>query len=177
MGKNGTAFLPRKHKEKLNWPPAGEPFAWLTQELMHSGALRALSINGRRVLDRVMIEHMAHGGQENGRLKITWNDFVKFGISRRLISRSINEVVATGLVAIEVRGKHFQSCNQQTGEPTQYRLTWLPVAEPNNFRPATNEWKRFGESVRAAKAAMQKIVANGTHKRDKPMIYLDLHGS
>ncbi len=35
-------------------------------------------------------------------------------------------------------------------------LTHLPVSEPDNFRPATNEWKRFEEDIDAAKAAIKK---------------------
>jgi hypothetical protein len=41
------------------------------------------------------------------------------------------------------------------GNPTQYRLTHLPVCEPDNFRPATNEWNRFEEDITAAKSAIK----------------------
>jgi hypothetical protein len=164
-----AGFLPRKIKDKLNAPPHGLAWCWLSQEIMESGAFRALSINGRRALDRIMIEHMRHGGQENGRLKVTWNDFVKFGIGRRFISQALGELISAGLVAIEIPGRHI--CHGMPGDPTQYRLTWLPVAEPNNFRPPTNEWKRFVDDVDAARKAVivQTRKGNGYAKENKPL--------
>jgi hypothetical protein len=53
----------------LNAPPKTQPWAWLILEMMESGAMRSLSINALRVLHRIQIEHMAHGGLENGCLK------------------------------------------------------------------------------------------------------------
>ena len=38
-----------------------------------------MSRAARLVVDRVMIEHMAHAGTENGNLVVTYADFVKFG--------------------------------------------------------------------------------------------------
>jgi hypothetical protein len=128
-----AGFLPRKIKDKLNAPPHGLAWCWLTQEIMESGAFRALSINGRRALDRIMIEHMRHAGQENGRLKVTWDDFVKFGISRRLVGHALGEVISAGMVAIEIPGRRIRY--GQPGDPTQYRLTWLPVANKTISSP------------------------------------------
>ena len=79
--------------------------------------MRSLSVNGIRVLHRIQIEHMAHGGLENGRLKVTWLDFEKYGVSRRLIGKSIEEVVAVGIVAIEQPGRMLHG--QDHGDPTQ----------------------------------------------------------
>jgi hypothetical protein len=78
MGRNSSAvFLPLKLRKKLNAPPANQPWGWFSFELLESAAMRSLSVNGRRVLDRIRLEHMAHAGLENGRLKVTWDDFVK----------------------------------------------------------------------------------------------------
>jgi hypothetical protein len=148
---DGAGFLPRKDRAKLNAPPHGEPWAWISQEMMESGAFRSLSINARRVLDRIMIEHMKHSGQENGRLKVTWNDFEKFGIGRRFIRDALNELIAAGFVAIEQPGRKVYGTHR--GDPTRYRLTFLPVAESNDFRPASNEWRKFGDDINAAKSA------------------------
>jgi hypothetical protein len=164
-----AGFLPRKVKDKLNAPPHGLAWSWLTQEIMESGAFRSLSINGRRVLDRIMVEHMKHAGQENGRLKVTWCDFVKYGIGRRFVSQALGEVICTGLIAIEIPGSRIRS--GQPGDPTQYRLTWLPVAEPNNFRSPTNDWKRFSDDVAAARRAIPAKTrkGNGAAKEKKQL--------
>lgn len=157
MGKRDSdaVFLPLKTKTRLNAPPANQPWVWSTHEMLESGAMRTLSINGRRILDRIKLEHMAHGGLENGRLKVTWLDFEKYGVSPRLIGKSILEAVAVGLLAIEQPGRRVHG--KDMGASAQYRLTYLPVSDAGSFCPPTNEWKRFGCNVKAAKAA---IMAN-----------------
>jgi hypothetical protein len=171
MGKrkqDGAGFVTHRFKSKLNAPPIGQPWIWMSHELLESGAYRCLSIHGIRALNRIQIEHMAHGGLENGRLKVTWNDFVKYGIGRRYVAFAITEITAMGIVAIERRGRKFHG--EDRGDPTQYRLTYLPVSEPANMYPATNEWKRFGTSTVAAKNALKKIPNKkpANHFRAKP---------
>jgi hypothetical protein len=165
---NRAGFLPLKTKKRLNTPPANQPWGWFSFELLESGAMRSLSINARRVLDRIRIEHMSHAGLENGRLKVTWNDFVKFGISRRFITAAQTEVIAVGIVAIERPGRRAHG--EDKGAPTEYRLTYLPVAEPGDFRPPTNEWKQFGTNVKAAtnaiKAHIRRQSGNGKAEED-----------
>jgi hypothetical protein len=142
MGRNSSAvFLPLKVRKRLNAPPANQPWGWFSFELLESAAMRSLSVNGRRVLDRIRLEHMAHAGLENGRLKVTWDDFVKFGVGRRFIAGALAEVIMAGIVAITQPGR--KAWGKDPGDPTQYRLTYLPVAEPGDFRPPTNEWKSF----------------------------------
>jgi hypothetical protein len=151
--RNDTVFLPLKTKKRLNAPPTNQPWSWCTFEMLESGAMRSLSINGLRVLHRIQIEHMSHGGLDNGRLKVTWHDFEKYGVSRRLIGKSITEVVSVGFAAIEQPGRMLYG--RDHGDPTQYRLTYLPVSDAGDFRPPTNDWKRFGGSTKAAKAAIK----------------------
>jgi hypothetical protein len=94
MGRNSSAvFLPLKIRKRLNAPPANQPWGWFSFELLESAAMRSLSVNGRRVLDRIRLE--------------------------------------------------------------------LPVAEPGDFRPPTNEWKSFS----AAKATKARVPSgNGKDK-------------
>ena len=63
-------------------PPAGEPFIWLTREILRSDAWRSLGINGRRFIDFLLIEHMAKGGQYNGKLKAPRHQLHAFGIGQ-----------------------------------------------------------------------------------------------
>jgi len=149
---DGAGFQTKRIKTKLNAPPHG-PWMPIGREMLRSGAMRALSLHARRALDRIMVEHMDHGGQENGRLKVTWQDIEKFGVHRSFIKRALGELAAVGLVAIEQPGRRPHGPDR--GDPTQYRLTHLSVCEPANFRPPTNEWKRFEEDIAAAKAAIK----------------------
>ena len=62
----------KKHKPKNGPKECGfAQFGWFGLELMESEAFRALSPNSRRLLDRVLIEHIHHGGVENGQLMAT----------------------------------------------------------------------------------------------------------
>jgi hypothetical protein len=47
-------------------------FSARTIEMMESPAYRALSIHAHRILSRLEIEHAYHGGNENGRLPVTY---------------------------------------------------------------------------------------------------------
>ena len=61
---------------KWRSPPKGEPWAWLTRELLCSPAWRAQGPNCRRLIDFLLIEHTNHAGTENGatspRLQPMW---------------------------------------------------------------------------------------------------------
>ena len=55
-----------------------------SRELRESAAWRALPDNARRVLDRLELEHMRHGGAANGRLVCTYYRFREGGSSSEL---------------------------------------------------------------------------------------------
>ena len=126
--------------------------AWVAHrmEMITSPAWRVLSINGRRVIDRLEIEHMQHGGAENGSLKCTRDDFAAYGIRRQSISEALVEVEALGFVEITRRG-YIGARYVQDRLPSLYRLTF--VVENRDFAdPPSDEWRRL-ESVDAAEEA------------------------
>ncbi len=70
-GRSVSAHL-KKHKPKNSPKACGfEQFGWFGLELMESEAFRALSPNSLRLLMRLVIEHVHHGGIENGLLVAT----------------------------------------------------------------------------------------------------------
>src|SRR5690349_5431569 len=73
-------------------------FAPRTIDMLRSPAMRVLSLSARRILDRAEIELADHGGYDNGRLPITYDDFERFGIDRHAIGPAIREVVALGFL-------------------------------------------------------------------------------
>jgi hypothetical protein len=56
-----------------------------TIDMMESPAYRVLSVSAHRVLDRVCIELAHHGGNDNGKLPVTYQDFMAYGIDRQAI--------------------------------------------------------------------------------------------
>ena len=68
--------------------------------MIKSPAWSVLSLSARRVLDRIEIEHADHGGYDNGRLPVTYDDFEHYGIHRHSIAAAIRETVALGFAEI-----------------------------------------------------------------------------
>lgn len=116
---------------KLMKPPQGEPWIWLTRELLQSEAWQSLGINARRFIDRLLIEHMNHAGTENGRLKTTYAQLEEFGLTSRCIAGAIAEAEAVGLVDVHRGGRHVAAT---------YTLTFYPLP---NGTPASNRWKLY----------------------------------
>jgi len=109
-------------KKKPNRPPEGHPFVWQTADLLTSIAYQAMSINARRVIDRIQIEHMDHAGLENGKLIVTHDDFKKFGVSRDFVGDAVDELAYLKLIKINIRGR----AGEGTGYANCFELTWLP---------------------------------------------------
>jgi hypothetical protein len=65
------------------------PFVLHSLEMRESAAWHALSDKARRILDRLEVEHMMHGGGENGNLICTYDDFRAVGIRRQSIPHAI----------------------------------------------------------------------------------------
>lgn len=116
---------------KLLGPPGGIPWTWMTVDMLVSDAWRSLSINSRRLIDFLLIEHMNHGGVENGRLVAPYVQLKHFGMSTNLIAKAINDLECRGLLDCERHGMRIA---------TTYRLTWLPDWQGN---PPTNRWRYY----------------------------------
>src|SRR5262245_44784376 len=81
--------------------PKGEPWVWLTRELLRSEAWSSLSINARRFIDFLLIEHLDHGGKENGKLLAPRRQLENAGIGARYVSPAIEEAVLLGFVDVK----------------------------------------------------------------------------
>jgi hypothetical protein len=111
-------------------------FSARTIEMMESPAFQALSLAGHRILDRLEIEMAHHGGNDNGRLPVTFDHFVEYGLHRHSIAPGLREVCALGFVEITERGR---AGNSEWRRPNLFRLTYRQVGNAN----PTDEWKRI----------------------------------
>jgi hypothetical protein len=117
------------------------------RELIEAPAWRALSRPARLVLDRIEIEHMRHGGQDNGKLAVTFDDFVEHGIHRNIIASAIRECVALGLLVITRPGS---AGNAEYRAPNRFLLPYLQA------NTADQKWREIAtleEAEAIAKAA------------------------
>jgi hypothetical protein len=115
--------------------------------MLESAAWRLLSFTARRILDRIEIEHMGHGGVENGRLPVTYDDFERYGIRRKSIPAGLFELEALGFLEITQRGRMAAA---EFHVPSKYRLTYVLT-----FNPAgapTDEWSKLVSDEEAANA-------------------------
>lgn len=169
---NGWLPTNSAHWKKLNRAPDGEEggWGWITREMLESEAFIALSPSALRVLMRLWIEHMADGGQENGRLPCTYDDFQRYGVRRSSIKRAIMLVVALGFADIEIEGRAGHGVGRA---PTTFRLTWLPVRDGSR---ATNRWKAV-KSREQAEAIVNRIEGERKGRRADALPTQDIDSS
>ncbi len=138
------------------WRQANKPngrFGWLPLDLLNSPAWIALSSTAQRVVMRILVEHINQGGQENGRLRVTFSNFEAYGIRRMSLVSAIDEAQRAGFILRVDPGR--KAWGEYKGRPAAFRLTWLPVKdEAQGISPPTNEWKKF-QSLEEARAALE----------------------
>ena len=139
----------RDRKKALEWPD--EPFVQFGLSFLASPAFKVLSAAAVQVFWRLNIEHMEHGGRDNGKLPCTYSDFEKYGVRRKSISKALDELEALGFIET-IRKGHLRP-EGDSGSPSLYRITCRHVYRSDGFDVPTNEWRRF-DSVVSAKQAI-----------------------
>lgn len=116
-------------ESKLRKPPKGEPWTWLTRELLFSPAWRAMSLDARRLIDFLLVEHCNHAGRENGQLIATHRQLIAIGILPSNVRRAIETCESLGLIRWQMGGRNI---------PSRFRLTFYADAAGGD---PTDEWK------------------------------------
>jgi DNA-binding transcriptional ArsR family regulator len=111
-------------------------FVWVPIEVMESPGWRGLSLNARRILDRLLIENLNHKSETNGGLRVSYRQFVDHGVTWRKIGKAIRELIEAGLIEVKAGEKR----RGPMVPPNTYRLTFLGTTDG----PPT--WKRQDES-------------------------------
>lgn len=143
----------KKHKQKN-----GEQFVMHSVAMLRSPAFQVLSRSAHKVLARIEIEHCTHGGKDNGRLPVTYDDFCRYGIHRHAIGPAIREATALGFIEVT---QHGIAGNAEHRRANELRLTYLPDADG---KPPTNEWAAI-QSVADAQQIADDARANKPERR------------
>jgi hypothetical protein len=106
--------------------------------MLESPPFRVLSVSGHRILARIEIELAHHGGNDNGRLPVTFDDFRKYGMDRDAIAPAIRECEALGFIEVTVRGR---AGNAEFRAPNKFRLTYRPAKDV--VGDGTHEWRQI----------------------------------
>lgn len=142
-----------------------------TIAMMESPAYRALSLSAHRVLDRVCIELAHHGGNDNGALPVTYEQFQQYGVHRHAIAPAIRELVALGFLVVTQRGRPSAGENRW---PNLFRITWVNCRSTSKAEQ-TNEWRkvpdtqtaeRIADTARGPARPSRRPVTSPTHTRD-----------
>ncbi|MGY2995855.1 hypothetical protein [Mesorhizobium sp. URHB0026] len=118
--------------------------AWLTSwvphrlELLISPSWHLAPVPLRRMLERLEIEHMRHGGMNNGELFVSFGQFEAANISRRKITAT----QALGAVLGLMETIRPQEPSGDLRGPNAYRLTYVPA---KGASVPTDEWKKIDE--------------------------------
>jgi len=137
-------------------------FAARLVEMLESPAYRALSLAAHRVISRVEIELAHHGGNDNGKLPVTYDNFQDYGIDRHAVGPAIREAVALGFLEITEAGR---AGNAEWRTPNLFRITYRHAkGVPGD---GSHEWRRIDSkdaAVSIGKAA-RKVKAQKTKHR------------
>jgi len=143
--------------------------AWAARsiEMMESPAYRILSLSAHRALSRLEIEFAHHGGQDNGKLPVTFDDLADYGIHRTAIGPALAELESLGFIKITEHGKMAHAAEYR--RPNKFLLMSRP---PQKGIEARDEWRRFKtlEEAEAEAAAARNRGVNGKCEKKKPPV-------
>jgi hypothetical protein len=138
-------------------------FAARLIEMMESPAYRVLSLSAHRVLSRIEIEWAHHGGQDNGQLPVTFDDFERYGVNRHAIGPAIAELETLGFIVVTEKGKKARAADYR--RPNKFLLTSRPAhkgADP------LHNWKRF-KTIEEAQAKSEEARNFSGEKKKEPV--------
>lgn len=144
---------------KHNKPPEGKSWIWMTREMHESPAWLAMPLAARKIIDRLIVEHLAHAGTENGNLISTYSDFEKFEIRRMSIRPAIIAAEVLGFIDVVKRGG---SAYAEMRNPSIYSLAWLYRKDGT---PPADRWKTFKTVADARKAVHAALATRGRKSR------------
>jgi hypothetical protein len=135
--------------------------------MLESPAYRVLSLSGRRALDRIAIEHAHHGGNDNGKLPVTYEQFMEYGIDRHAIAPAIRELEALGFIEVTQHGRPSAGKYRW---PNLFRLTYVYCDKSSM---PTHEWRKIktlDEAELIARAARKASVKRRRYRCHTPEI-------
>src|SRR5262249_33288187 len=129
-------------------------------ELVTSPAFRVLSLSAHRALARIELELRQHAGNGNGKLIVTKEQFIDYGLHQDAIAPALRELDALGIAIITVHGR---GGNAEHNQPNRFLLNYMCGAVDAHDL-ITDSWKRFKTLEEAAKVAAEARKAKDPQK-------------
>jgi hypothetical protein len=152
MTRAGQAGIPGERRARK----IGGQFIPRLPAMIESPAFRVLSLSAHRCLARIEIEHLHHGGKENGQLPVTYEHFMEYGIDGHAIAPAQRELEALGFIQIT---EHGVAGAAEHRSPNKFRLTYINAGRAM----PTHEWRRI-KTIEEARA----IAKTARLPREKP---------
>lgn len=136
-----------------------EAFVREPMSLLESPAYRALNFPALKILGFLKLEHLRHGGAENGLLQAPYRQLELLGISARNVHPALRMLEELGFIRLTSDGFRLG------GRPSaaRYALTWLPTCDG---RPPTEDYKRISVADIKAYKAEKKVEAARVRKTE-----------
>jgi hypothetical protein len=139
MSKNRSKWKNTPEGKTVKRNSVAQYFASRPVELIAGPAMRVLSRAAHLVLLRIELELRSHAGHGNGRLIVTKEQFVEFGIHQDAIAPALREMSALGIIVVTVPGR---AGNAEHRQPNKFLLNYMCGAIDAQEQ-ITNTWKRF----------------------------------
>jgi hypothetical protein len=120
-------------------------------EMLESPAYRSLSRSAHMVISRIEIELAHHGGNDNGRLPVTTEDFITYGMHRTSVAPAVREAEALGFIRVTERGR---GGNAEHRSPNLFFLTFAHGRD-NRAQPPTHDWRQIETTEEAEQIARE----------------------
>jgi hypothetical protein len=137
-------MIKRRNSINDQWSPR-------RREMLESPAYRVLSQSAHRAISRIELELCYHGGNDNGQLPVTFDDFVEYGIDRASVAPALREGEALGFFRITARER---GGNREYRTPNKFYLTFA-YGRHSRAKPPTDEWRKIKTIVEAARREVQ----------------------
>ena len=119
--------------------------------MLESPANQVLSRAGHQVVSRIEIELAHHGGNDNGKLPVTAEQFIEYGVHHDSVAPAIREAEALGFIKVTERGR---GGNAEHRSPNLFLLTFAHGRDSRST--PTHNWrqiKTLEEAKQIARAA------------------------
>jgi hypothetical protein len=150
--KSDEGIAGRKKRNRIN----GQFSAHLV-EMLESPAWSTLSRGAHQFLSRLEIELAHHGGNDNGKLPLTYANLIDYGMGRDQIAPAMREAVALGFAECTKRGR---GGNADSRAPSKWRITYAHCISDQ----PTHEWRKIKTMLEAKAIATAARAAKDPHK-------------
>jgi hypothetical protein len=137
-------------------------------EMLESPAYRVMTRAALLALSRIEVELAHHGGQDNGKLPVTFDDFVEYGLSRASIGPALIELETLGFIKITERGEMARAAEYR--KPNKFQLMTRPKGKNMGEQWPWQRFKTAEDAEAAVAEAKTEAELAAAARKEKPPV-------